>query len=85
MSDINPQDSRRDREQMADAANEHSGYSIEGDTPPAEGLGVGDTNNELDVDRPGDRSKGKITVVVLAVLVAAFLILAIVGRVIGFV
>ena len=45
---------------------------------------MGDTNNELDVDHPGDRSKGKITVVVLAVLVAVFVILAIIGRVIGF-
>ena len=85
MSDINPQNPRRDSEQMAAATNEDSGYSIEGDTPPAEGLGVGDTNNELDVDRPGDRSKGKVTVIVLAVLVAAFLTLAIIGRVIGFV
>uniref|UniRef100_UPI00289FC5AD DUF6480 family protein n=1 Tax=Kocuria sp. TaxID=1871328 RepID=UPI00289FC5AD len=84
MSDINPQNPRPDREQLAAATNEDSGYSIEGDTPPAEGLSVGDTNNELDVDRPGDRSKGKITVVVLAVLVAVFVILAIIGRVIGF-
>lgn len=83
MSDIDPQNPRRDRQDAAAATNEESGYSIQGDTPPAEGLGVGDTNNELDVDRPGDRSKGKVTAVVLATLVAVFIILAIIGRVIG--
>ena len=59
MSDINPQNQRPNHERMAAATNQDSGYSIEGDTPPAEGLSVGDTNNELDVDRPGDRSKEK--------------------------
>ena len=50
----------------------------------AEGLGVGPTNNELDRDHPGDSAKGKVTLVVLAALVGLFIVLAIVGRIIGF-
>lgn len=84
MADINPEESERDRAKAAAAANEHSGYSVEGDTPPAEGLGVGPTNNELDRDRPGDSAKPKIILTVLGVLVALFLVLVVVGRIIGF-
>lgn len=84
MADINPEESERNRSKAAAAANEHSGYSVDGDTPPAEGLGVGPTNNELDRDHPGDSAKGKVTLVVLAVLVGLFIVLAIVGRIIGF-
>lgn len=84
MADINPEESERNRSKAAAAANEHSGYSVDGDTPPAEGLGVGPTNNELDRDHTGDSSKGKVTLVVLAVLVGLFIVLAIVGRIIGF-
>ena len=36
MADINPEESEQDRSKAAAAANEHSGYSVEGDTPPAE-------------------------------------------------
>ena len=84
MAHINPEESERDRAKAAAAANEHSGYSVEGDTPPAEGLGVGPTNNELDRDRPGDGAKPKIILTVLGVLVALFLVLVVVGRIIGF-
>ncbi|RKQ35214.1 DUF6480 family protein [Kocuria tytonis] len=84
MADINPEESEQDRAKAAAAANEHSGYSVEGDTPPAEGLGVGPTNNELDRDRPGDSTRPKIILTVLAVLLALFVVLAIAGRIIGF-
>ena len=84
MAHINPEESERDRTKAAAAANEHSGYSVEGDTPPAEGLGVGPTNNELDRDRPGDSAKPKIILTILGVLVALFLVLVVVGRIIGF-
>lgn len=67
----------------SDAANENSGYSFEGDTPPAEGAGVGPTNREMDVERPGEGSKGKIFLVLTVSLIAIFLVLGIIGRVIG--
>ena len=84
MADINPAESERDRSKAAAAANEHSGYSVEGDTPPAEGLGVGPTNNEVDRERPGEGAVGKIVLIGLAVVVARFIVLAVIGRVIGF-
>ncbi|MGW9551145.1 DUF6480 family protein [Citricoccus zhacaiensis] len=83
MTDTNPDDARSDREKAADATNEDSGYSIDGDTPPAEGLGVGPTNNELDVDRPGVGAKNKTWLVVTLALVFVFVILAIIGRIAG--
>lgn len=84
MADINPEESELDRSKAAAAANEHSGYSVEGDTPPAEGLGVGPTNNEVDRERPGEGAVGKIVLIGLAVVVALFIVLAVIGRVIGF-
>lgn len=81
MSEINP---RTNGEDAAAAANEESGYSFEGDTPPAEGAGVGDTNSESSADRPGDRNTGKLVIVVIAALVAVFIALAVIGRVVGF-
>lgn len=63
------------------ALDENSGYSIDGDTPPAEGLGVGPTNNAMDVEQTGERSVGKIVLIALAVLVVLGVLLAILGRV----
>ena len=61
---------------------EYSGYSIEGDTPPAEGLGVGPTNHEMDVEKPGEGAKSKIGLVLVLVLVA-FIVLLVIGRIVG--
>ena len=83
MAHMDPQDSQHDPEKARRAANEHSGHSIEGDTPPAEGLGVGPSNNELDVDRPGDGVKGKAALIGVVALVIVAVVLVIVGRVIG--
>ncbi|NUL45797.1 hypothetical protein F7P69_11420 [Cellulosimicrobium funkei] len=80
---MNPDDARNDREKAADATNENSGHSIDGDTPPAEGLGVGPTNNELDVDRPGVGAKNKTWLAAILALVIIFVVLAIVGRIAG--
>jgi hypothetical protein len=84
MADASPEDARRDREQAAEATRESTGYSIEGDTPPAEGAGVGPTNPDVDVERRGEGTQGKIWLVLVLVLVAVFVILAIIGRFAGF-
>ena len=84
MADISPEEAEHNRAKAAAAADEHTGYSVDWDTPPAEGIGVGPTNDELDRDHSGDSAKGKVTLVVLAVLVGLFIVLAIVGRIIGF-
>lgn len=81
MADINPEEARHDPEADRKATHEHSGYSIDGDTPPAEGIGVGPTNH--DGDRTGGGSKGKTTLVVLLALVVVFLVLWIIGAVVG--
>lgn len=83
MAHIDPEETRHDREKAGKATNEYSGHSIEGDTPPAEGLGVGPTNKENDVDRPGEGAKGKIALVLILVLVVVFLALVVVGRIVG--
>ena len=56
------------------------GPAIDGDTPPAEGTGVGPTNNAMDREQTGERSLGKIVITVLAVLVALFVLLFVLGR-----
>lgn len=83
MADINPEEARRDPEKADEATHEHSGYSIEGDTPPAQGLGVGPTNKDDDVEHPGAGAKGKITLVVILVLVVIFIGLWIGGAIVG--
>jgi hypothetical protein len=80
MADISPEEARHDPQKDAKATDENSGYSIDGDTPPAEGLGVGPTNPELDVDRPGESAKNKTWLVVTLALVVVFVVLAIIGR-----
>lgn len=83
MADINPERARNDPEKAGDALNEESGLSIEGDTPPDAGSGVGPTNHDLDVDHPGDSSKGKIALAVIIGLVALFVVLWFVGALVG--
>ena len=83
MSEITPEHARNDPKKAGEALNEESGLSIEGDTPPDEGSGVGPTNHELDVDRPGDSAKGKIALAVIIGLVALFVVLWFVGAVVG--
>lgn len=81
--DARDRDARSDEQRAADATHEDSGYSIEGDTPPAEGLGVGPTRHELDVDHPGDSAKGKIALAVILGVVVLFAVLWFVGAVVG--
>lgn len=83
MADIDPEDARDDPEKARRAARESSGYEFEGDTPPAQGLGVGPTNPELDADRPGDSAKGKVALAVIVGLVVLFAVLWFVGAVVG--
>ena len=45
---------------------------------------MGPTNNEVDRERPGEGAVGKIVLIGLAVVVALFIVLAVIGRVIGF-
>lgn len=44
---------------------------------------MGPSNNELDVDRPGDGAKGKAALIGVVALVIVAVVLVIVGRVIG--
>ncbi|GAB2602048.1 UNVERIFIED_CONTAM: DUF6480 family protein [Kocuria sp. CPCC 205316] len=83
MAEIDPEQARNDPKKAGDALNEESGLSYEGDTPPDAGSGVGPTNHELDVDRPGDSAKGKIALAVIIGLVALFVVLWFVGAVVG--
>ena len=83
MADISPEEARHNRKKDAEATHESSGYSVEGDTPPAQGLGVGPTNHELDVDHPGDSAKGKIAIAVIMGLVVLFAVLWFAGAVVG--
>lgn len=83
MADISPEEARHDKDKDAAATHESSGYSVEGDTPPAQGLGVSATNHELDVDRPGDSAKGKIAIAVILGLVVLFAVLWFAGAVVG--
>lgn len=68
-------------DRAARALDENSGYSTDGDTPPAEGTGVGPTNNSMDVEKTGERSFSKVIVIALGVLVALTVLLFILGRV----
>ena len=45
---------------------------------------MGPTNNEVDRERPGEGAVGKIVLIGLAVVVALFIVLAVIGRIIGF-
>lgn len=72
--DTDPQD-------LSAASRESTGAAIDGDTPPAEGTGVGPTNNAMDREQPGERSLGKIVITVRAVLVALSILLFILGRI----
>lgn len=83
MTDTSPEEARHDRKKAADTTHESSGYSIEGDTPPAEGLGVGPDNPKLDIEPPGDGAKNKVWLVLILALVAVFVILAVIGRFAG--
>lgn len=83
MADIPPEEARHNRRKDAEATHESSGYSIEGDTPPAQGLGVGPTNHELDVEGPGDGAKAKFWLVLIAALIALTVVLLVVGRIVG--
>jgi hypothetical protein len=84
MADRSPEEARNERDQAAKATRESTGHSIEGDTPPAEGAGVGPTNPDMDVEKPGEGAKGKVWLVLVLVLVGVFVILAIIGRFAGF-
>ncbi|GAA1764837.1 hypothetical protein [Kocuria aegyptia] len=83
MAEINPENARNDPKKASDALNEESGLSIEGDTPPDAGVGVGPNNPDLDVDHPGDSAKGKIALAVIIGLVALFVVLWFVGALVG--
>lgn len=83
MAEINPEQARNDPKKASDALNEESGLSIEGDSPPDAGSGVGPTNHELDVDHPGDSAKGKIAIVAILGLVVLFAVLWFVGAIVG--
>ena len=83
MADISPEEAEHNRRAAAAAANEDSGYSVDGDTPPAEGIGVGPTNHQPDSDGPSGGAL-KVILTILAVLFVVFIVLAIAGRVIGF-
>jgi hypothetical protein len=83
VTEINSEDARNDPKKASDALNEESGLSIEGDSPPDAGSGVGPTNHELDVDHPGDSAKGKIALVAILGLVLLFAVLWFVGAIVG--
>ena len=83
MAEINHEQARNDPKKAQDALNEESGMSIQGDSPPDAGLGVGPTNHELDVDHPGDSAKGKIAIAVIMGLVVLFAVLWFAGAVVG--
>ena len=83
MADINPEDARNDPQKAQDALNEESGRSIEGDTPPDAGVGVGPDNPDLDVDHRGDSAKGKIAIAVILGFAVLFAVLWFVGAIIG--
>lgn len=56
-----------------------------GGTPrPPRDSALGPTNNELDRERSGEGAVDKVVLIGLAVVVAPFTVLAIIGRVIGF-
>ncbi|MFK7422711.1 MULTISPECIES: DUF6480 family protein [Micrococcus] len=74
-----PQDARRARE----ATDETSGVASDGDTPPAEGAGVGPDNPGMDVEQTGERSAGKIVLGLIIALVVIGVLLFILGRVAG--
>ena len=63
------------------ASREGTGAAIDGDTPPAEGTGVGPTNNAMDREQTGERSLGKILIGLLVVLVALGILLFVLGRI----
>jgi Family of unknown function (DUF6480) len=84
MADLSPDNARNERDQAAKATRESTGHSIEGDTPPAEGLGVGPTNPDMDVEKRGEGAQNKVWLVLVLVLVVVFVILAIIGRFAGF-
>lgn len=83
MADINPEQARNDPEKAQEALNEESGRSIDGDTPPDAGVGVGPDNPDLDVEHPGDSAKGKIAMVAILGLVVLFAVLWFVGALVG--
>lgn len=74
-----PQDARRARAAM----DETSGVAFDGDTPPAEGVGVGPNNPGMDVEQTGERSVGKIVLGLIIALVVIGVLLFILGRVAG--
>lgn len=83
MSDIDPDETRKDPQKAQDALNEESGRSIPGDTPPDAGVGVGPNNPDVDADHPGDTSKGKVAIAVILGLALLFAVLWFVGAIIG--
>lgn len=72
--DSDPHDARR-------AADEHSGHTDRGGTPPAEGSGVGPTNPQMDVEQPGERSTGRIILFAIIALLVIGILLFVLGRV----
>jgi hypothetical protein len=84
VSNTNPAEDRRDHTHDVEAMDEKTGYSIEGDTPPGEGLAVGPTYHDMDVDHRGEGTRNRLWLVLVLVLVAIFVILAIIGRFDGF-
>lgn len=72
--DSDPHDARR-------AADEHSGHTDRGGTPPAEGSGVGPTNPQMDVEQPGERSTGRIVLFAIIALLVIGILLFVLGRV----
>lgn len=70
-----------DPHDLSAASRESTGAAIDGDTPPAEGTGVGPTNNAMDREQTGERSLGKILIGLLVVLVALGILLFVLGRI----
>lgn len=65
------------------ATDETSGMTNPGETPPAEGVGVGPTNPEMDVEEPGEGGRNRVWLYVIPALVLVFMVLAIIGRTAG--
>lgn len=83
MAETDPEEAQHHRQKDAEDTDEHSGYSIDGDTPPSEGLGVGPTNPQVDIERPGEGPRNKVWLVLILAVVSVFVVPAIIGRIAG--
>lgn len=75
-----PADAHRS-DHLARATDENSGHAVAGDTPPAEGLGVGPTNPGMEADKSGEGGMGRILLGLLIALVVIGVLLFVIGRI----